>query len=143
MPRSIAVPLVQIVRLDVAAARARYSTWIGGNLPAFVPFARMARGRKVAKKGGGGFGGGSGGNGSAKRQRDGGAAAEEDEDLFVRLRRLRQAVVLLQTCSLIHDNGAAGFCTQITPLSWSVGQGLLSQGEASNRGQTESPLLQT
>lgn len=108
MPRSFAVPLVQILRLDVAAARARYSTWIGGNLPAFVPFARMARGRKVAKKAGGGSGGGGGGNGSGKRQRDGGAASEEDEDLFVRLRRLRQAGVLLQTWSLIHDGAAAG-----------------------------------
>lgn len=78
-------PFLQIVRLDVAAARARYSTWIDGSLPTFVPFAKMARGRKTAKKAS--AGGSDGGGGSEKR--NGGAALEQDEDLFVRLRRLR------------------------------------------------------
>lgn len=78
--------LLQVVRLDVASARTRYSEWIGGNLPTFVPFARAARGRKAAKKGSGGSGSGSsrqGGGGGDARQ------PEHDADHIVRLRRLR------------------------------------------------------
>ncbi len=80
------------MRLDVAAARARYTAWIGGNLPTFVPFSLMARGRKVGK------GGGSSGSGKQQKQQqvqrehvDSNATfgEEEEDDSFVRLRRLR------------------------------------------------------
>ena len=75
-----ALAFMQVVWLDVAAARSRYGRWVDGALPEFVPFPRTTRAR-------------------TKRQAeaDAGAAAaaaaaalqDPDAALLIRLRRLR------------------------------------------------------
>lgn len=78
---------VQIVWLDLAAARSRYGRWIEGYLPEFVPFPRTTRAR-------------------TKRQAEADAAAaaasaaavlqDADAALLMRLRRLRYASLMQQ-----------------------------------------------
>ena len=63
----------------MASARARYSHWVDGALPVFVPFARMGQRSGGSRKGGGRGGG----------EVDA-AVRGEDDDLLVRLRRLRR-----------------------------------------------------
>ena len=62
----------------MASARARYSRWVNGALPVFVPFARMGQ-----RSGGGRKGSGRDGASTDAAVRD------EDDELLVRLRQLR------------------------------------------------------
>ena len=68
--------MLQVVWLDVIAARARYGRWIGGCLPSFVPVpmtgkvsARAQRGSKGAEQPAG--------------------SPKQEETLAIRLKRLR------------------------------------------------------
>ena len=69
--------LLQVVWLDVVAARARYGRWIGGSLPSFVPVPIAGKASAKARKG----------NKAPERQPA--AAAGEEEQLAIRLKQLR------------------------------------------------------
>ena len=75
----------------MASARARYSAWIGGHLPTFLPFARAVRTTSKGSGTGDSSGGSSRMAGSSSRSRNGAGnrQSEDAEDFAVRLRRLR------------------------------------------------------
>ena len=75
----------------MASARARYSAWIGGHLPTFLPFARAVRTTSKSNGTGDRSGGGSRMAGSSGRSRNGAGSrqSEDSADFAVRLRRLR------------------------------------------------------
>ena len=68
---------VQVVWLDVVAARARYGRWIGGTLPTFVPVPSAGKASAKARKG----------NKPAERQPA--VEAGEEEQFTIRLKQLR------------------------------------------------------
>ena len=69
---------VQVVWLDVVAARARYGRWIGGTLPTFVPVP-LAAGKATAKAR----------KGNKPPERQPAAEAGEEEQFAIRLKQLR------------------------------------------------------
>lgn len=86
---SLSQLLDMVIRLDVACARSRYSAWIDGCLPTFVPFAFASRGRKTGASG-------------KKLRAQGGqpirhsssASVDEEPELFFQMMRLRHPLLL-------------------------------------------------
>ena len=68
---------MQVVWLDVVAARARYGRWIGGALPTFVPVPIAGKASAKARKG------------NKPPERQIAAEAGEEEQFAVRLKQLR------------------------------------------------------
>lgn len=80
--------LDMVVRLDVACARSRYSSWIEGCLPTFVPFSLTSRGRKTGASGR-----------KLKQSGDHAPAPSSEEDdqeseMILRMLRLRHPLLL-------------------------------------------------
>jgi transcription initiation factor TFIID subunit TAF12 len=75
-----------VLWLDLTAAKARYGRWLGGTLPAFVPFQRTTRARTKAQKDASAAATASA---ASQQQQNGAQAAEADDRLLVRMRRLR------------------------------------------------------
>ncbi|KAK9818002.1 hypothetical protein WJX72_005611 [[Myrmecia] bisecta] len=84
-----------VVWLDVAASRARYSRWVEGSFPTFVPLPSTGRSSAKAKRGNAKTRRASAGAaGDAAGDGDAGGGQEEDDKYVVRLRRLRHPLLL-------------------------------------------------
>ena len=84
---------MQVVWLDVVAARARYGRWIGGYLPSFVPVPLAGKASAKARKG----------DQTAESQLE--VANDPEKAFAIRLKQLRYQLHTLLT--LINDHSAS------------------------------------
>lgn len=86
MLNNVAVEM-QVIWLDVVAARARYGRWIGGTLPTFVPVPVAGKASATARKG----------NKPPEGQNTA-SDGEEEEKFSIRLKQLRYRSLQFQDC---------------------------------------------